>query len=124
MNKRNFTKNKCLKYYLDCELYGSKEIQQSIEQTKKEFSDKKVHVDITLNDFGMYVLTFYFENKNNYFNKINLKFKRKKKEKLLQNDNLNIDKKLNKTGIVKTRLDKYYGKIYGQYKNTGIYKPY
>jgi len=118
------TKNKCLKYYLDCELYGSKEIQQSIEQTKKEFSDKKVHVDITLNDFGMYVLTFYFENKNNYFNKINLKFKRKKKEKLLQNDNLNIDKKLNKTGIVKTRLDKYYGKIYGQYKNTGIYKPY
>lgn len=99
-------RSKCLEYYLDSKLYGSKEIQDSIDKTKKEFLNKNVYVDIYLNDFGMYVVTFYFENKNNYFNKIKFKFKKRNKSK------------------AKIRLEKYYGNNYGQYKSTGIYKPY
>lgn len=105
--------NKNLKYYLDSRTYSNEEIQKSIEETKKEFPNKKVKVSISLNDFGVYVITFQFENKNNFFNKIKIKFWKKfKKTLLLENGN-------------KNRLEKYYGENrYGQYKSTGTYRPY
>ncbi len=76
-------RTKCLEYYLDSKEYGSKEIQESIEKTKKEFLNRNVYVDISLNDFGMYIITFYFENRNTIFNKIKIYFKKKNKDKLL-----------------------------------------
>ncbi len=105
--------NKNLEYYLDSRIYSNEEILKSIEETKKEFSNKKVKVDVKLNDFGVYVITFQFENKNNFFRKITIKFWKKFKNTLwLENDN-------------KSRLEKYYGeKRYGQYKSTGTYRPY
>ena len=59
--------DKNLEYYFDSRIYTSEEIQKSIEQTKKDFPNKKVKVSIRLNDFGVYIITFKFENKNNYF---------------------------------------------------------
>lgn len=69
-------RNKNLEYYLDGKISGE-EMQKSIEQTKKQFSNKKIEVRIALNEFGMYIITFKFENKNNFFNKILKKRERK-----------------------------------------------
>lgn len=105
--------NKNLEYYLDSRIYSSEQIQKSISETKKEFPNKNVEVSLRLNEFGVYVITFKFENKNNYFNKIKIKFGKKlRKAFLLGNKN-------------KNRLEQYYGKNrYGQYKSAGTYRPY
>lgn len=76
-------RNKCLEYYLDSRIYNQEEVQKNIDETKKEFQNKKITVDITINKFGMYVITFYFENKNTIFNKIRIYFKKKRRERLL-----------------------------------------
>lgn len=105
--------NKNLEYYLDSRIYSSEQIQKSIKETKKEFPNKNVEVSLHLNDFGVYVITFKFENKNNYFNKIKIKFWNKLRERLL------LDHKK------ENRLEQYYGKNrYGQYKSAGTYRPY
>lgn len=105
--------NKNLEYYLDSRIYSKEEIQKSIEETKKEFSNKKVKVDVKLNDFGVYIITFQFENKSNFLNIIKIKlWKKFQKTLLLDNGS-------------KSRLEKYYGENrYGQYKATGTYRPY
>lgn len=100
--------HKYLEYYLDSRIYSSEEVQKSIDETKKEFPNKKVEVNIALNDFGVYIITFKFENKNTYFNKIKIKFWKKfRKPLLLDNGNEN-------------KIEKRYG----QYKATKTYRPY
>ncbi len=94
--------NKNLEYYLDSRIYSSEEVEKSIEETKKEFPNKNVKVNIALNDFGMYIITFKFETKNTYFNKIKVKLWRK----------------FRKTPSIKEP------KKYGQYKATKTYHPY
>ncbi len=105
--------DKNLEYYFDSRIYTSEEIQKSIEQTKKDFPNKKVKVSIRLNDFGVYIITFKFENKNNYFNKIKISFWKK----FQKNECLEKEKK--------SRLEQYYGENrYGKYKPTQTYRPY
>lgn len=112
---------KCLKYYLDSKIYSTEEVQKNIEETKKEFPKKDIKVDVELNQFGMYIITFYFENKNTFWNKIIVFLKKNNKPKLLlQENNTNIKTKDKE----KSRLEKYYGRQYGSYKKTGIYRPY
>ena len=109
----NMNQNKYLEYYLDSRIYSSEEVQRSIDETKKEFPNKKVKVSIALNDFGMYIITFKFENKNTYFNKIKIKLWRKVKKTLMLDPGS------------KDRLEQYSGKNrYGQYKATKTYRPY
>ena len=62
-------KQKIVEDYFDASMYSNQEILQRIEETKKEFSKKIVNVDINLNEFGVYVVTYYFKNKNNVFQK-------------------------------------------------------
>jgi len=104
---------KCLEYYLDSRIYNQEEVQKSIEETKKEFPKKEIKVEIEINSFGMYIITFYFENKNTIFNKIKVYFRRKREKNLLLQEN-------NK----ENRIEKYYGHKYGKYKATRTYKPY
>lgn len=105
--------NKYLEYYLDSRIYSSEEIQKSIDETKKEFSNKKVKVSIALNKFGMYIITFRFENKNTFFNKIKIKLWKKVQKTLLLET------------VNKSRLEQYSGENrYGQYKATKTYRPY
>lgn len=105
--------NKNLEYYLDSRIYTSEEIQKSIEQTKKDFPNKKIEVEIHLNDFGVYIITFKFENKNNYFNKIKISLWKKFQK------NVCLEKR------TKSRLEQYYGENrYGKYKPTQTYHPY
>lgn len=105
--------NKYLEYYLDSRIYSSEEVQKSIDETKKEFFNKNVKVSIALNDFGVYIITFKFENKNTYFNRIKIRLWKKFRKPLL----------LDSGG--KSRLEQYSGKnSYGQYKTTKTYRPY
>lgn len=98
--------SKCLEYYLDAKNNGREEIEKIIEKTKKEFDTKEVKVNIVLNQFGVYVLTFRFEEKR--FQKIKKAIEDRKEK-----------------ATVRARLAKYYGDYkYGQYKSTGTYKPY
>jgi len=106
--------SKCLEYYLDSKVYN-------IEETKKDFPKKKFSVNVTTNSFGMYVITFNFENKKTWFSKIILYFKRKK---TLMLQDANGNKKDNFEKEKNRRLEKAYKNQYGKYKSTGIYKPY
>ena len=75
--------NKNLEYYLDSRIYSSEEVKQSIEETKKEFPNKKVKVKVCLNEYGMYIITFQFENKSTFFNKMVIRIWRRFKKTLL-----------------------------------------
>ncbi len=97
--------NKNLEYYLDAKVYSGEEVQKSIEETKKEFPNKKVKVSIALNKFDMYIITFQFENKNNFFNKIMIKIWAKFKKTLMLDNGDNNKKQ------------------YGQYKPSKTYRP-
>ena len=136
-------KQKIVEDYFDASMYSNQEILQRIEETKKEFSKKIVNVDINLNEFGVYVVTYYFKNKNNILQKIMVKLKgknkkNKKSKKILlneRNETINeykedkiIEHKKTKEekekDKVKARMEKYTGNKYGMYKQTGTYKPY
>ena len=121
---------------------------ENIEETKKEFSEKKVDFDISINDYGVYVVTYYFRNKENIFQKIMIKIKKRKKKRPLldkgikEENNIKKEKKIKKeknkinhTKIKKTReerieektrkrFEKYSGNQYGKYKATKTYRPY
>ena len=136
-------KQKIIEDYFDASTYSNQEILQSIEETKKEFSKKIINVDINLNEFGVYVVTYYFKNKNNILQKIMVKLKgknkkNKKSKKILlneRNETINeykedkiIEHKKTKEekeqDKIKARMEKYTGNKYGMYKQTGTYKPY
>lgn len=113
---------KCLEYYMDSKIYSPKEVEENIEETKKDFTNKQIQVEITLNEFGMYIITFYFRNKNTIFQKIRLYLKKKRKKPLLLEEKTKTNKKEKRKNT--NRLEKYYGHSYGKYKKTGTYKPY
>ena len=97
---------KCLEIYLDSRQNGSEEILQKIKETKEEFPNKEMDTYISLNDFGMYIIKIDFRNKDNYWNK--LKERRKKRKTILLEESTPNEKQ----------------KKYGKYKETKIYKPY
>lgn len=152
--------NKYLEYYMDSKKYSEEEVEKSINETKKEFPNKKIDVEVYLNNFGVYVITFKFNNKNSFLKSIFIKIKAKRRKNLLlkeHNEKIEITEneednnerkkrnvrrgnKLNKKANIKKentieqrktkqdkiqkRFEKYYGNKYGQYKNTGTYRPY
>ena len=108
---------KYLEYYMDSKIYNKDEVQKSIDETKKEFPNKQIDVQVHLNNFGVYVITFTFKNRNSFIKNIFIKLKLKKKNKLLLTENTKKDK-------VQKRYEKYNNKVYGQYKATHTYRPY
>ena len=123
-------KQRVVENYFDSKIYSNQEIMQSIEETKKEYSKKIVDVDINLNEFGVYVVTYYFKNRDNIFQKIFIKIKqRRKKNKtiLIQERSLRYEKMTReerKQEKIRKRMEKYSGNKYGVYKQTRTYKPY
>lgn len=101
-------KIKRLQYYFDSKTYTDQQIEEKIEETKKEFPKRRVDVRIKLNEFGVYIVTFYVEDKETYLTKIMSKY-RTKKVKLLKE--ANIEKKK------QSRLQKYYSNPQGYNKN-------
>ncbi len=127
-------KNKYLEYYMDSKIYSKDEVQQSIDDTKKEFPNKEIDVQVYLNKFGVYIVTFTFRNKSSFLKNIFIKLKMKKKDKFLLTENIEnknvkdvnqiIKVKKTKNEKVQQRFEKYYDKKYGEYKKTGTYRPY
>ena len=118
-------KQKIVENYFDAKLYTNQEIIESIEKTKKEYAKKIINVDINLNEFGVFVVTYYFKVSENIFQKIFIKIKQRRKDrkiKLLQEKNENLEER--KKDKIEKRFEKYSGNRYGEYKNTGTYKPY
>ena len=66
-------KEKILENYFDSKTYTDQEIMQSIEKTKKEFAKKITNISIDLNDSGVYIVTYYFKNKESLWQKIIVK---------------------------------------------------
>ncbi len=123
--------NKYLEYYMDSKVYSNKEIQNSISETKKQFPKKDINVNIHLNEFGVYVITYEFENKNTYFNKMKMLYKKRKMEMVQKrkqtknNENYRESQNLKNAEKINKRFEKYSGNNrYGKYKNTGVYLPY
>ena len=118
-------KQKIIENYFDSKTYTNQEIMKNIEETKKEFSEKQVDINISLNKFGVYVVTYYFKNKENFLNKVFIKIKKRRKNKkimlLQEGRKTREDRKKEK---IKERLEKYSGNVYGKYKETKTYKPY
>ncbi len=116
--------------YFDASSYSNQEILQAIEETKKEYAKKIIDIDINLNEFGVYVVTYYFKVSNNIFHKIFIKIKHRKKKKetkLLQEKSFSFDRKSReerKQVKIRKRMEKYSGNKYGEYKETKTYKPY
>ena len=55
---------KYLEYYMDSKIYSKDEVQKSIDETRKEFPKKEIEVQVQLNKFGVYIITFIFKNRN------------------------------------------------------------
>lgn len=98
---------KRLQFYFDSKTYTDRQIEEKIEETKKEFPKRRIEVGIKLNEFGVYVVTFYVEDRQTYLTKLMSKY-RTKKIKLLTEGN-SVKKK-------QSRLEKYYSNYQG--KNT------
>ena len=112
-------KTKYLEYYMDSKIYSKEEVQKSIDETKKEFPNRQIDVQVHLNKFGVYIITFTFNKKNSFIRKIFIKLKFRKKNNLLLTEESEI-----KQDKVQKRFEKYNNKTYGQYKATHTYRPY
>ncbi len=112
-------KTKYLEYYMDSKIYSKDEVQKSIDETKKEFPNRQIDVQVHLNKFGVYIITFTFNKKNSFIRKIFIKLKFRKKNNLLLTEESEI-----KQDKVQKRFEKYNNKTYGQYKATHTYRPY
>ena len=98
---------KRLQFYFDSKTYTDRQIEEKIGETKKEFPKRRIEVGIKLNEFEVYVVTFYVEDRQTYLTKLMSKY-RTKKIKLLTEGN-SVKKK-------QSRLEKYYSNYQG--KNT------
>ncbi len=112
-------KTKYLEYYMDSKIYSKDEVQKSIDETKKEFPNRQIDVQVHLNKFGVYIITFTFNKKNSFIRNIFIKLRLKKKNKLLL-----TEKSEEKQDKIQKRFEKYNNKTYGQYKTTHTYRPF
>ena len=112
-------RTKYLEYYMDSKIYSKDEVQKSIDETKKEFPNRQIDVQVHLNKFGVYIITFTFNKKNSFIRKIFIKLKFRKKNNLLLTEESET-----KQDKVQKRFEKYNNKTYGQYKATHTYRPY
>lgn len=112
---------KSLEFYFDSNTFTKEQLMQSIEEAKKDFPKKIIEPKLFLNKFGTYILQIDFKDKNNYLNRL------KQKRKILngeQKNKKNSQKsKAKKHHRVKNVQEIYGTRTYGQYKQTGTYRP-
>ena len=54
---------KCIEYYFDSKDYDRQEIIENMQNEIKKFEKKKADIEITLNDYGIYVVKLFFTKK-------------------------------------------------------------
>ena len=89
---------KCIEYYFDSNEYNELEVLENMQKEKLEFPKKEAQINISLNEYGIYVATLEFIN-----NKIAVIKKIK-------------NKKVKLKAVIET-------KVYGRYKETKKYSP-
>lgn len=107
---------KCVEYYFDSKKYNESEIIENMKIEEIGFEKNKSEIDITLNEYGIYVVKLKFSD--NKLSIINNKFIKKI---VKQSKSKNIEKPRKRYKGYET----YNGnnKIYGQYKATKTYQP-
>lgn len=109
-------KLKTVQYFFDARTYSKNQIIENLQtQREQDFFNKTAKINISLNEFGVYVATLTFMPKEKHFLKVT---KTSKKEKVLKNENKNDSKKSRYEKLISTE------RKYGQYKETKTYKPY
>lgn len=97
---------KCLEIYLDSKQNGNEEIEKKIKEARKEFPKKEISTHVSLNEFGMYVITLDFRNRDNYWNRLRER------------------RNARKTLLIEEKMLNNNQKNYGEYKATKTFKPY
>ena len=54
---------RCIEYYFDSKYHNKQEILENMETEIKKFEKKKAEVQISLNDYGIYVVKLIFTKK-------------------------------------------------------------
>ena len=103
---------KCIEYYFDSKTFTKEQLLKNIEAAELEFPNKKIEPKLYLNQWGVYILKINFKDKIEYIS--NFKEKRKNKKILLLTER---NKK------VSEKRTAWINRRYGQYKNTGEYRP-
>lgn len=99
---------KVMQYFFDSRNFNQIEIINNLEKEReKEFENKKAKIDITLNDFGVYVATLTFEKKKIINNE----------NKVKKHENVKLSK-------YEMLINNKEQRIYGKYKTTKEFKPY
>ena len=75
---------KTVELYLDPQQYTEEEMIKSIEQSVNEFSKKDVRVNIDINEWGVYVITLDYIDRDTYLNKLKYKRRLNRKQKILK----------------------------------------
>lgn len=107
---------KCVEYYFDSKKHNESEIIENMKIEEIGFEKNKSDIDITLNEYGIYVVKLKFLN--NKLSIINNKFIKK----IVSQSKSKIIRKPRNTY---KGYETYNGnnKIYGQYKTTKTFEP-
>lgn len=107
---------KCVEYYFDSKDHNKSEIMENMKIEEIGFEKSKSDIDITLNEYGIYVVKLKFLN-----NKLSI-INNKIIKKLVSQSKSKIIRKPRKTY---KGYETYNGnnKIYGQYKKTKTFEP-
>ena len=104
---------KTVQYFFDSKNFNQIEVINNLEKEReKEFENKEAKIDITLNDFGVYVATLTFEKKKKF---IKNKENKISKEQKAENEKLSKYEKL---------INSQEERVYGKYKATKEFRPY
>lgn len=140
---------KCLEYYFDSRKYSKIDVLNCIKKEKLEYPNKEINMQLHLNEWGIYVIKAQFIDKKEqkekeYRRKKEIQQAKKEEEQALKKERL--EKKVLEQKPIKTKKQKIKERKmnqiikmqkreqenvkkkeiqkYGQYKNTGIYRPY
>ena len=103
---------KCLEYYFDSKTFTKEQMLKNIEEAELEFPNKKIEPKLYLNKWGVYILKINFTDKIEYIS--NIKEKRKNRKVLLLTE---------KNRRISEKRTSWINRKYGQYKQTGQYRP-
>lgn len=97
---------KCVEYYFDSQKYNESEIIENMQKEEIGFEKKRSEINITLNEYGIYVVKLKFRNNKLSIIKNNSKNKEKDRKRYKGYETYNGN-----------------NKIYGNYKTTRTYQP-
>ena len=103
---------KCLEYYFDSKTFTKEQMLKNIEEAELEFPNKKIESKLYLNKWGVYVLKINFKDKIECISKF--KEKRENRKVLFLTE---------KNRKISEKRTSWINRKYGQYKQTGEYRP-